>query len=97
VNPDQLFVNVSAMGDASNADRAAWVVDNIDDTENPGADAPDIFVAAEFFTTGRSWIRTEAFDFRHKSRDEVVAEPVQLLASSRLNLDCILIHASVHA
>ena len=50
------------MGDAGDGHYFVVVLDDVNDAVVADADAPEIFVAAQFPATGRPWVVGQAFD-----------------------------------
>ena len=85
------------MGDASDADHLAVVIDDVHDTEIADADAPEILVTPQLPAAGRSWMGGQAINFGCQPRDQIVAQVLQLLAGGRLDFEGLSSHADARA
>ena len=92
-----LFIDIPAVGDASDAQPLAVVIDDVHDAVITDANAPEIFVTVQFPAAGRSRIGGQAIDLRCQPRDEMVAQVLQLLPGGPLDFKGVSSHAGARA
>lgn len=69
-----LFIDIPAVGDTSDAQRLAVVIDDVHDAVIPDADAPEILIPTQFPAAGWSWIGSQAFNLREQPRYQAVTQ-----------------------
>ena len=79
-------IDVPAVSDACDAHHPAVVIDDVDDTVIAHPDTPEILVATQFLSAGRSRIGGQAINLGHYARDEVVAQALYLFPGRRLDV-----------
>ena len=69
-----LFIDIPAVGDASDAQPLAVVIDDVHDAVIPDADAPEILIPAQFPAAGWFWIGSQVFNLREQPRYQAVTQ-----------------------
>lgn len=92
-----LFINISAMGNASDAHCPVVIIDHIHDTVIADVGTPEILVTMQLLAAGRSWIDGQTFDPRDQAREELITQVLQLLLRRRLDIESVFSHASARA
>ena len=92
-----LCIDIPTVRDAGDAHHFAVVIDDVHDAVIPDADAPEILLTVQFPAAGRFWIGGQAIDLRRQTRDEAVAQVLQLLPGGRLDVEGVSSHAGARA
>ena len=92
-----LFIDFPAVGNAGDAYLLAVVINHVHNAIIADADAPEILVTVQFPAAGRSWICGQTIYLRCQSRDEAIAQALQLLLGGRLHIEGVSRHVGVRA